>query len=960
MRLFILLILFFEFAAANALRAQSISYVHYDEKDGLPSSTVYDITQDNDGFIWFGTENGLCRFDGKNFKTFTTKNGLPDNSILKVLSDRSGRLYFSPFTHGLYYCQNDSFYKFPIPDKYKMDLANIVFIEQSKEKIIVMGGQETYIVENDQLLSIHDKYKRLPSRLCIHRIYDTLLVVGTFDTLSVASLPDSLYFISESGRVRAMKLDTVGNFIMDSAAQLHKFHIANYDDFRGFGYLQHNLFFWMKNNILRLINATTGKILYELNGEKFSKMFIDNENNLWLATLGNGIYRFPSFGFRSINFDGKTEIFSIAKFKDQLLAGTEYSKLFTIKPRGSQIGLDTTDLSKYTAGSENPYAHLMNRNRLYVLRVDGDDLYIGGDAFLVKLAGRKTFVSAKILPVKDIDIDEKNVLVCTGTKVLLMEKQRMSITDTLLKQRSTCGVIYHGNYYIGTIGGLIRIDAATKKITQLYNLFSPFKARITAIKRGIGDDLWIATSGSGLVHFRDDRILHVLKEEDGLTSDICTSIYVDSTLIWLGTNNGLNRIETGTDHPNITRFTSANGLSADFINAVIATDSTVCVGTAAGLTIFNKNILTEKSVCILHVLQVSENNNKLKSDSVYTFPHNALNIQVDFSAISFKSAGDITYYYQLKGLDNQWNSTRANFVNFPTLQPNNYTLLLKAVNKFGVESDTIAIKISITPPWWQTWVFRIGALLAIVLIVFFVYRYNIRSIKKREATKREIEAKFAALEQKALQAQMNPHFIFNCLNSIQTFILNFDAEGANNYLTTFASLIRQTLDNSMHPLIPVSSEIKYLQTYLELEKLRFREKFRYQIHIDETIDENNTVLPGMLLQPYVENSLRHGIQHRKDNNGLISLSVSKTSNHCILYTITDNGVGRKKAQELKSIRHIEYQSRGISINEKRVAAINNQFNTDIRIQTEDTLDERGIVTGTRVSVWVPPFANNNA
>jgi LytS/YehU family sensor histidine kinase len=243
--------------------------------------------------------------------------------------------------------------------------------------------------------------------------------------------------------------------------------------------------------------------------------------------------------------------------------------------------------------------------------------------------------------------------------------------------------------------------------------------------------------------------------------------------------------------------------------------------------------------------------------------------------------------------------------------------------------------------------------MAIGLVILLIYRYNIRSIKKKEEVKREFEARFAALEQKALQAQMNPHFIFNALNSIQTFILNLDAEGANNYLTNFASLIRQTLENSMQPLISLTSELKYLEIYLGLEKLRFRNKFEYTIHVDETIDQNNTLLPGMLLQPYIENSIRHGIQHRSDNKGLISLAVSRSADHSVIYMITDNGIGRKKAEELKSLKHIEYRSRGISINEKRIAAINSQFKSNIHVTITDITDESGTVTGTSVIIHIP-------
>jgi ligand-binding sensor domain-containing protein/two-component sensor histidine kinase len=946
MRILILAVCYMLAIHINNLQAQSYSSVHYDTKDGLPSTTVYDISQDKNGFIWFATENGLCRFDGKNFKTFTTKDGLPDNSVLKVHGDNSGRVYFTPFTHSLYYYEKDNFYKVPIPDKYKVDLSTITWFLNKRDKVILNGIADSYILENNRLISFSDKYKKKPEDILIVRVYDTLIITRS---------ADSFFIISNSEKIRSYlsyDKEKVGE-VFDENAQKQQLNIGKRSAFTVREYFRDNLLYEYSDNFANIFSTTTRSLMHKIKVDKLSDAFIDNENNLWISTLGDGVYRFPSFEFRNMSFDRKNEIFSLIKMDHQLIAGTDFSKMYSIPVNNILPDYSIADLSKFITASGNPVTHLTNRNRIYVLRSEGTNLYIGTDAFLLKKTGSSAPVFRKIHPVKDIDVADKEILVCTGYGVLLLDKEDMSIKDTLLKQRATCGIAYQGDYYIGTLGGLIKINSATKVITELYSSFLPFTGRIIALKRGINNDIWIATSGSGLVRFKDGKIIQILKEEDGLTSDICTSLYIDSSLIWLGTNKGLNRIETGKEKLAITRFTSADGLGADFINAVLATDSNIYVGSAAGLTIFNKSILTEKSVCIFHILQVSENNKRLKEDSSFSFPHNALNIQIDFTAISFKSAGDITYYYKLEGLDEKWNTTTANFVNFPVLQPRNYTLFLKAINKFGVESDTKTIRIHIQPPWWQTWFFRLTVLTILGLLVLRIYRYNIRAIKRKEETKREIEARFSALEQKALQAQMNPHFIFNSLNSIQTFILNLDVEGANNYLTNFASLIRQTLENSMHPLISVASEVKYLETYLGLEKLRFRDKFRYEILTDETIDQKNTVLPGMLLQPYIENSLRHGIQHRKDNNGLISLTISKTGDNRILYTITDNGVGRKKAEELKSVRHIEYQSRGTSINEKRIAAINNHSKTNIRVNTEDILDEKGIVTGTTVTVLIP-------
>jgi ligand-binding sensor domain-containing protein len=937
-----LILLFILVMVCSNLKAQQFSSVHYDTKDGLPSPTVYDISQDKNGFVWFATENGLCRFDGKNFKTFTTRDGLPDNSVLKVHGDNSGRVYFTPFTHGLYYYRSDSFIKIPIPDRYKIDLSIMPFFSNKKDKVFISGLNHPYVLENDSIILLTEKYQ--PNIWSICRIFDTLVILRSID---------SLFYIPDAGKTRAYLGKEKSIIVFDDNGQRQELKTNQKFNTVPIDYLAGDFLYMYTDNVLNIFRTSTGNLAYKIKVDKFSHGFIDNENNLWICTLGDGVYRVPSFTYRNMNFDGKNEIFSLIKTGNQLIAGSDFSKMYSMPVHQADSGYSISDFSRFVAASDNPVSLLTKRNRVYALLADQSDLYIGTDAFLLKKTGTAPPVFAEIHPVKDIDVTGNRMMVCTGYGVLLLDKKDMSVKDTLLRQRATCGTIYHGDYYIGTLGGLIKISSATKTITALYNLFPSFKGRITALKRGMNDDLWIATSGSGLVHFKNNKIAGTIKEKDGLTSDICTSLFIDNDLVWLGTNNGLNRIETVKEKPGITKFTSANGLGADFINAVLATDSNVYVGTAAGLTMFSKNILAEKSVCILHILQVSENNRKLKKDSSYSFSHNALNIQIDFTAISFKSAGDITYYYQLKGLDDKWNTTTTNSINFPTLQPADYTLLLKAINKFGVESDTKTISITIRPPWWQTWLFRIIALAAIGLLVFFIYRYNISNIKRKEESRREVESRFAALEQRALQAQMNPHFIFNALNSIQTFILNLDAEGANNYLTNFASLIRQTLENSMQPLITVASELKYLETYLGLEKLRFRNKLAYKIHIDEAIDQNNTLLPGMLLQPYIENSIRHGIQHRKDDNGLILLNITKTPDKSVLYAINDNGVGRKRSGELKSSRHIEYQSRGTSINEKRIAAINNQFKTNIRVNIEDILDENGMVAGTSVTILIP-------
>ncbi|HEX7905098.1 MAG TPA: histidine kinase [Chitinophagaceae bacterium] len=933
----------------TGIQAQEFGHIHYDIKDGLPSNTIYDITQDKSGFIWFATENGLTKFDGLHFKTFTTRDGLPDNAILKVHGDEKGRVYFIPFTHTPYFYYNDSIYKLKVAARQQADLTNTSYFFNNGDQVVLVAASDSYLLNSkDSLVSLNEVYKNIPEKN---------LVLAVTNDLIITFVDNKFFYIKNDGSINSKnkyenkKILRYFNF----EGHLITLETTSLTPLSKSGNLSDKLFYANEGDSVYFFNPLSGRFLYKIRIKKFSNAFIDNENSLWITTLGNGVYRFPSFEYKYLNVAKFDEIFSITRFNNNLILGGDFSKTLRIPLTGPVNTYTLFDYSAYIYGSQNTTTQFSKRNRIYKLLNNKESIYIGTDAFLLKQSKSSKPLFKNAYPIKDIDTINNKLLVCTGINVLLLNASDLSVIDTLLNQRSTSGVFYNNDFYVGTLGGLVKINSADKSVQSLNFLHPALKRRIISIQRGINKDLWIATSGAGLVHFINGKIKNVFTTASGITSDICTSLYIDSTDIWLGTNEGLNRIITNSDSTRIITFTTANGLNSDFVSSLFVHEKMVYVGSPNGLTYFNKDATENKSICVLHITQVSQGSKQLGTDSLYTFPHNALNIKIDFTAISFKSAGDNRYFYRLEGLDTAWNTTRNTFIAYATLPPGNYRLKIKAINKFGVESKTKEMVIIIIPPWWQTWLFRLGTILLVAALIYFIYRKNIHSIRKREENKRVIEAKFAALEQQALQAQMNPHFIFNCLNSIQSFIIDLDVEGANKYLSIFASMIRQTLENSSHLLVPFSNELKYLDTYLQLEKLRFKDKFNYFIEIDEEIDQQNTLIPGMLLQPYIENSLRHGIQHRKDNKGLISLQFRSGNHKSLLCTIKDNGVGRRKSGEMKSVQHIEYQSRGTFINEKRIMAINNLFNTNISVLTDDILNTDGSVEGTLVKLFIPFF-----
>ena len=193
-----------------------------------------------------------------------------------------------------------------------------------------------------------------------------------------------------------------------------------------------------------------------------------------------------------------------------------------------------------------------------------------------------------------------------------------------------------------------------------------------------------------------------------------------------------------------------------------------------------------------------------------------------------------------------------------------------------------------------------------------------------------------------------------CLNSIQQYIFDHEALVANKYLTGFARLIRATLHNSSKTFIPLASEVDYLSTYLSLEKLRFKEKLEYIIDVDPAIDRERLVIPPMIIQPFVENSMRHGLRHKTNGGGIIHISFGISDNR-LRVIVEDNGIGRKKAAGFKTGEHIEYQSKGMSLTADRVRAMNAKYSESIHIDVVDLEDTEGRPSGTRVTLRFPIF-----
>lgn len=326
------------------------------------------------------------------------------------------------------------------------------------------------------------------------------------------------------------------------------------------------------------------------------------------------------------------------------------------------------------------------------------------------------------------------------------------------------------------------------------------------------------------------------------------------------------------------------------------------------------------------------------------FNYNENNIEISFITTSFHHQGLLKYAYKINEIYNDWQyrDFNENKVNFTALQPGKYSFSVKAINENNIESEPITYRFIIHPPFWATWWFY--SLLGMVFITatVFVYRFQL----KKQRKKIELQNELNASKLIAIQSQMNPHFIFNAINSIQDLILKGDIDNSYNYIIKFSKLVRQTLNFSDKEFIDIEEEIELLETYLELEKLRFKDDFEYTITNHNAEDVQ---VPPMLVQPFVENAIKHGLLHKE---GLKKLEITFNLNDTLHCTVVDNGVGRKRAQEIKQRQQKSHPSFSVDATKKRFEIMVSHYQNDFSVTYTDLMNNDKPV-GTQVNISMP-------
>jgi ligand-binding sensor domain-containing protein len=938
------------------------SFTNYSPKNGLANHWVTSITEDNDGNIWIGTISGLSKFDGNSFSTFTKKHGLAGDYVNSLTKDKNGNIWIAT-TEGITLYDGKSFSTLTTKNGLSANDVSLIYADKSGNIWLNANNELSKIV----FLNKSHQDKSFDNYYFVNGVYDSSVTSITEDG------EGNMWLATNSGVVKFDGVNaqtfTTKDGLNDNAIQ------AVVKD-------EHSNNIWVGtskglNKISEDGRVTSLHVSEVQNGNKVGKLFVDEEGNLWLGTQ-NGLYRFrdPSFSTFSEK-DGLKNPFIFPIFRDgkkNLWVGTYEEGFYRYNGREFKNFSEKDGLigTKMNAGAEDRDGNIwMGTNK-------GVSVYDG--VRFKNFHGKKDGLFSD--QVTAIIQDRKGRVWLGGNNGGTIWNGNKFRTFELESEGQNFDVWYEfedskGNIWFGTyLGGLFRYDGKNyENYSDKLKLKSKTYLAISEDKDGIlyfgsFDGVYVYDpSRKGLPAGKE---ISLISEKNGLSSDLIYVMAFDSACenLYIGTNQGVNKLNVkeykASGKIEFRQFGQEEGLSSSETNSNGIwrdDDGTFWFGTVNGLIHYDPKAAhanhVESKTSIKNI-RIFYNDTVLVPDS--KLPYYLNNISFEYIGICLTNPEKVRYKYKLEGYDRIWSpETKETFARYSNLAPGDYTFKVMSCNNEGLWNKAPAsFSFVILPPVWRTWWFRVSMGMAILVLIIIFSRVRTEAIRKKEAEKLNREIQLANNELKALRAQMDPHFIFNSLSSIQSFIMTKDEDSALRYLNKFAKLMRMILSNSEKSEVTIQEEVDSLKLYLELEALRWDNKFDYSITIDPKIEADFHKIPSMLIQPYVENAIIHGVVPKDGSNqpdiinkGKIEVLISQSEKY-IICTIQDNGIGRKKAQE-KRLRSSQpsHESMGMKITSERLEVLNRMHHSDLSVKITDMEDERRNALGTKVEIFIP-------
>lgn len=946
------------------VQAQTWSFRQYTAEQGLPSTEVYDILQDRSGYIWVATDRGVARFDGYTFESFTTAEGLSNNVVFRLYEGPDGKIWFAELSGTLSYYEQGRIYpaaengsilayarqiNFPRSLSVGKDHIDVGYTgcgmlrlqNGSVSELYAGQGIRDIVTVTDNTALFGTRKGRGPTLVDYygrHYFYQEDRIHSSYRIDALKRRNDDL-LVTVSGVVRVFnrtgetKCYTTRDVTACCETWDSSLYALTWNGF--FRYGPHEAF-------------APGKGYRHLEGCRINRVIMDREGGLWVATLNKGVFYCAHPGFMVHRFSGADPGEGKPAYS---VCGDRKGKTFVCLEGGAIYYLDR----------DKPPVCIFPKNHNILnahIRYDTvNDYLLTGRYDAIVPSYRKKI---RYLPVAtgNGSVPYKGGYLWGDFHTLgrylpaSINQYGSSVPGSPGEPGIQCMFrLSDDSIYLGTLNGLYRYhDSVWQPMLSGTGFASERINDIECLNRRL---LVLSTIGKGLLLYDlYTGKLQQINHAGGLVSDVINDAdQAPDGSLWLGTNKGLSHLTVipGGGY-RITNYTTDNGIPAADIKRVYADSHKVYLGTHAGLVLFDPRRTTIDHDPEIWFRSASVNGKAIASAMLTRLRSGENNLRISYLSIIPKMQGKVLYRYRLQGARNagSWVYVREPQLFLSSLEPGNYQLIIQACNSAGQWSKTpLILPISIAAPFWKTWWFIAGSITMVAIALILIQQARMKSLRSRTAN----EKLSRDYQQQALMNQINPHFLFNSMNSIQKYILREDKERAVSFVSKFAKLIRTGLEHSREPLVPLNKELELLHIYMLLEQERFRNKITYDVILQPGLETQQLLVPPMLIQPFLENAVRHGLLHR-EAGGTIILRLRREDQ--LLYCeVEDDGVGRKRAMELSGAQPGAHRPLALHINTQRLQLLAHSLNSRYLFEVTDKTDKEGNATGTLIKFIIP-------
>ncbi len=953
------------------LSSQKHNMYHYTVEDGLPTNYVYGVIEDIDGYIWAYTENGIAKFDGYDWQTLNSKNGLPGNDVYIMVKDDNEAIWGQTYNKKLFGISGDTVRQidgsissntltyFQGNATY-IKLNNIFYFQNGKvhtselkQNVNPEGNKTTTRISDSITIStsfsqtlnqrVLEKYigqKLIKKIICPTDDFLFQIVVSVFDN------PYNLIATKDNIHLTSYTVSPNIDIRYKDYGIEYKSNIRMYHEKNGFR-ISTDLGYWILDADLNVIDSFTDPFFY--NNFDVNGINIDSDHNIWICTRNSGIFMIPKIS-------QATSIINTPNTKDnafegiiltpdnKIYAANDQSKLYAINDHEILTQTECKDCNKYCGISYDPVNDLtMAHFKLGTLAIDLSDKIVNHLDYPYYNKNLRATNTKDNSVIQSTVINHPSNLKVKDDEVYISHYYGIYQLNTLSNKYTFIKYcdkfILQGDYPYYAICGdsLLKITHETTEAFYFSDTYYP--SDILFLSQ---DKFLVGTENSGLLIY--DKSLQSI--EQILSTQHVKQIYQHENYYIVATLSGVYILDKSLKL--LRHLTKANGLPSNEVNDLIVHDNKLYTATASGIGVTSlDNIVVDSNVSYtdLKISQIEVNGNQ--TANLTDLGNDDNNITFYHTLTHYASNGNINYEYRLLPRNKNWTSSTSPITRFYNLSSGSYQYEVRAIDAYGSIHKSPTVDFSIPKPIYFRWWFLLGTILLCVLGFLYYQKKRERDQKLIYEQEVELSKKMADLKLTALRSQMNPHFVFNALGAIQYYIQTHKVEDADNYLTMFALLMRKYLDSSKENMISVAEEVKLLDLYLSLEHMRFEDKFTYTIEVDESINAENEWLPSMMIQPFAENSVNHGLPLRNDNKGKITVQFTKQENTLVI-TITDNGIGRENAAQYKRKTH---KSRGMKIIKDKISTLRESGLADIKIE-QSTLSSDKQFPGSSTKLYV--------